>query len=163
MATGPFHFFPNRAEAARLELASGELPPPGFETGSSSSRLTSVRRLSLCESAFFRGAKGDFLSGCGGRNRTCEGAINSRPTVPARKHHKNQSARLGSNQHFRAPKARGIPIVSHTPKERPAGVEPALPPWRGSRLPLHHGRNSITTKLSNSEWDPRDSNPHLPG
>ena len=28
---------------------------------------------------------------------------------------------------------------SHTPKERPAGVEPALPPWQGSRLPLHHG------------------------
>jgi hypothetical protein len=26
--------------------------------------------------------------------------------------------------------------------ERPAGVEPALPPWRGSRLPLHHGRKS---------------------
>ena len=24
--------------------------------------------------------------------------------------------------------------------ERPAGVEPALPPWQGSRLPLHHGR-----------------------
>src|SRR5207244_11655396 len=40
---------------------------------------------------------------------------------------------------------------SHTPmmpahgvcgllSERPAGVEPALPPWQGSRLPLHHGR-----------------------
>ncbi len=25
-------------------------------------------------------------------------------------------------------------------QERPAGVEPALPPWQGSRLPLHHGR-----------------------
>jgi hypothetical protein len=24
--------------------------------------------------------------------------------------------------------------------KRPAGVEPALPPWQGSRLPLHHGR-----------------------
>ena len=24
--------------------------------------------------------------------------------------------------------------------ERPAGVEPALPPWQGDRLPLHHGR-----------------------
>src|SRR5262245_55992872 len=23
--------------------------------------------------------------------------------------------------------------------EHPAGVEPALPPWQGSRLPLHHG------------------------
>ena len=25
-------------------------------------------------------------------------------------------------------------------KERPAGVEPARPPWQGDRLPLHHGR-----------------------
>ena len=25
-------------------------------------------------------------------------------------------------------------------EERPAGVEPALPPWQGDRLPLHHGR-----------------------
>ena len=35
--------------------------------------------------------------------------------------------------------------------ERPAGIEPALPPWQGSRLPLHHGRLSVTTKLSTSE------------
>ena len=27
-----------------------------------------------------------------------------------------------------------------TPSERPAGIEPALPPWQGGRLPLHHGR-----------------------
>jgi hypothetical protein len=26
--------------------------------------------------------------------------------------------------------------------KRPAGVEPAHPPWRGSRQPLHHGRAS---------------------
>ena len=33
--------------------------------------------------------------------------------------------------------------------ERPVGVEPTLPPWQGSRLPLHHGRRfCITTKLS---------------
>ena len=25
-------------------------------------------------------------------------------------------------------------------EERPAGVEPARPPWQGDRLPLHHGR-----------------------
>lgn len=30
----------------------------------------------------------------------------------------------------------------HVPfaNERPAGVEPAHPPWQGDRLPLHHGR-----------------------
>ena len=33
--------------------------------------------------------------------------------------------------------------------KRPVGVEPTLPPWQGSRLPLHHGRiECITTKLS---------------
>ena len=25
-------------------------------------------------------------------------------------------------------------------RERPVGVEPTLPPWQGSSLPLHHGR-----------------------
>ena len=57
--------------------------------------------------------------------------------------------------------ARGTrnPRLSHVLKnERPAGIEPALPPWQGSRLPLHHGRLSITTKLSNSESTGPDSN-----
>ncbi len=27
--------------------------------------------------------------------------------------------------------------------EHPAGVEPALPPWQGSRLPLHHGAKYV--------------------
>ena len=31
-------------------------------------------------------------------------------------------------------------ILRFLHKKRPAGVEPALPPWQGSRLPLHHGR-----------------------
>ena len=39
-----------------------------------------------------------------------------------------------------------VGIASQTPlvdfAKRPAGVEPALPPWQGSRLPLHHGRLS---------------------
>ena len=57
--------------------------------------------------------------------------------------------------------ARGTrnPRLSHVLKqERPAGIEPALPPWQGSRLPLHHGRLSVTTKLSNSESTGPDSN-----
>lgn len=33
------------------------------------------------------------------------------------------------------------PGRARTPeKERPVGIEPTLPPWQGSRLPLHHGR-----------------------
>ena len=96
---------------------------------------------------------------CGGRNRTCVGVINSHLPVPARVPPQCQSARLESNQHLRAPEARGL-SVSPTRRinERPAGIEPALPPWQGSRLPLHHGRLSITTKLSNSESTGPDSN-----
>ena len=74
----------------------------------------------------------------------------------------------------------------------PAGVEPALPPWQGDRLPLHHGRVMVcrivkeqqsTGRDSNSrrritgavssplddqchhslQWDQRDLNPHLAG
>jgi hypothetical protein len=49
--------------------------------------------------------------------------------------------------------------LSHVLKnERPAGIEPTHPPWQGSRLPLHHGRLSVTTKLSNSESTGPDSN-----
>ncbi len=39
--------------------------------------------------------------------------------------------------------------LSHTLKLKcPAGVEPALPPWQGSRLPLHHGRVESLVELS---------------
>ena len=73
----------------------------------------------------------------------------------------------------------------------PAGVEPALPPWQGDRLPLHHGhcfpkpnfqgnkkhRVGLEPTLPHYgcgvlaagrpvlffEWDQRGSNPHPPG
>ena len=53
-----------------------------------------------------------------------------------------KSARLDSNQRSRRPKRRGMTKLPHAQShlKRPAGVEPALPPWQGSRLPLHHGR-----------------------
>jgi hypothetical protein len=47
---------------------------------------------------------------CGGRNRTCVGVINSHLPVPARVPPQNQSARLESNQHLRAPEARGLSV-----------------------------------------------------
>ena len=62
--------------------------------------------------------------------------------------HRNRRVRQSgwpdSNRRFPAPKAGGLPgfptsrVVSFTDK-CPAGVEPARPPWRGGRLPLHHG------------------------
>ena len=96
---------------------------------------------------------------CGGRNRTCVGAVNSRLPVPARVPPQYQSARLESNQHLRAPEARGLSI-SPTRRiiERPAGIEPAHPPWQGSRLPLHHGRLCVTTNLSRNQSTGPDSN-----
>ena len=36
-------------------------------------------------------------------------------------------------------------------KKHPAGIEPALPPWQDSRLPLHHGRESVSVDLNLQE------------
>ena len=64
---------------------------------------------------------------CGGRNRTCVCAVNSRDPVPTQ-----DPPHRGLNQ------TSNFPL--ETSKKRPVGVEPTLPPWQGSRLPLHHGR-----------------------
>ena len=49
----------------------------------------------------------------------------------------------GNRTHTSAIPRRQAPVTTrgrcHRP-ERPVGVEPTLPPWQGSRLPLHHGR-----------------------
>ena len=57
----------SRAEAVRLELTSGQVPPPVFETGSSSSRITSV--LSCAKSS-------------GGWNRTNDLLVQSQASLP---------------------------------------------------------------------------------
>jgi hypothetical protein len=80
-------------------------------------------------------------------------------------HRNNKSGRLDLNQRSRAPEARAV-FPGNTGqtfprpelKERPAGIEPALPPWQDSTLPLHHGRYSVTTRLSESESTGPDSN-----
>ena len=47
-------------------------------------------------------------------------------------------------------------------QERPAGVEPALPPWQGDRLPLHHGRVVVCRIVKEQEHRERLelSSPH---
>jgi hypothetical protein len=40
------------------------------------------------------------------------------------------------------------PERSIDPSKYPAGVEPALPPWQGGRLPLHHGYSVAEAELS---------------
>ena len=69
----------------------------------SRTRLAGLEARNLC-----RSAKG--TTSCGGRNRTCVGAVNSRLPVPARDPPQCQSARLESNQHLRAPEARGLSV-----------------------------------------------------
>ena len=81
----------------------------------------------------------------GSRNRTCVWAINSRLPVPTQdppEYVSTQSGWSDLNRRSRAPEARGVARLSHTPKneERPARIELAIPPWQGDGLPLHHGR-----------------------
>jgi hypothetical protein len=95
---------------------------------------------------------------CGGRNRTCVGAINNRLPVPARD--PPQSVRTAGFEPAisRARGTRNARLSHILNNERPAGIEPALPPWQGSRLPVHHGRLCVTTKLSMNGSTGPDSN-----
>ena len=49
------------------------------------------------------------IASCGGRNRTCVGAINSRLPVPTRVPPQSESGRRDLDPRSRAPEARGIP------------------------------------------------------
>ena len=104
----------------------------------------------------------------GGRNRTCELALNRRPpdtntgnpaisVVVRRKFATNGDSVgvVGFEPTISGTRNRRIPKLSHTPKcsrsaspfaartskERLAGIEPALSPWHSDRLPLHHRRS----------------------
>ena len=80
---------------------------------------------------------------CGGRNRTCVRAVNSRLPVPARvpPQWKTTVRTAGFEPAVSCARSTRIARLSHVLKEeRPAGVEPARPPWQGGRQPLHHGR-----------------------
>lgn len=56
--------------------------------------------------------------------------------------HRKKSVRVaGFEPAFSCARGRRNPRLSHTliSRKHPARVELALPPWQGSRLPLHHG------------------------
>ena len=55
---------------------------------------------------------------------------------------RTRSGRPDPGRRSRIAVARAGTRFSHVllSSERPAGVEPARPPWQGDRLPLHHGR-----------------------
>ncbi len=129
----------------------------------------------------------------GGRNRTRVLPVNSRAPVPARAPPESSSrggrTRTGALLLPKQADCRAFPRPESS--KCPAGVEPALPPWQGGRLPLHHGHKEPTPNCQRrapggtrthaaalrvrcprrwttgarepSEWDPRGSNPHLPG
>ena len=83
------------------------------------------------------------IRSCGGRNRTCE-LLSLTVSVACTSYmlppESIQSGRPDLNRRSPGPEAGGFPGFP-TPRTMkcPAGVEPALPPWQGSRLPLHHG------------------------
>ena len=56
-------------------------------------------------------------------------------------------------------RSRRISRLSHTPSKHPAGVEPALPPWQGSRLAATSWVQRIVVELSKIESTGWDSNP----
>ncbi len=63
--------------------------------------------------------------------------------------HRNGVRAVGFEPTLSCSRRRRTTGLSHTLKlKRPAGVEPALPPWQGSRLPLHHGRIESLVELS---------------
>jgi hypothetical protein len=147
--------------AAKGTLSSG---------GRRGSRTLKASRKS--SSRFERGAITNWLAlpydrkSCGGRNRTCVWAVNSRLPVPARvpPQLRTRSGRLDLNHGHRpawmrvgrsCTRSTRITRLSHVlrlqTKKRPAGVEPALPPWQDGRLPLHHGRVFLITMRPNCQ------------
>ncbi len=109
-----------------------------------------------------RSTKYEVQKSCGGRNRTCVRAVNSRPPVPTQDTAIAKSGRWDLNPRSPVPATTAIRrgarrisrlsnALNHSSEQRPAGVEPALPPWHGSRLPLHHGRVESLIELSKNE------------
>jgi hypothetical protein len=135
---GQGHAF-SSAEAVGLEPTNESCSPPVFKTGPSSGRMASVDR---------RRPARLFTMSCGGRNRTCVRVINSHLPVPTQTPPHRTSLLRKRRTRRLTPAAR---LGDFSFKEHPAGIEPALPPWQGSTLPLHHGCVSILVELSKSQ------------
>ena len=138
--------------AARPRAQSGRR---GSRTPKASSARPLSKRLPSPIGLSFR------ISSCGGRNRTCAGAVNSRLSVPAQTPpHRSQGGPIRTDD-LRLPRPADSQAFLHPVEEHPAGVEPALPPWQGSRLPLHHGcvRTCRIVKDRADQSTGRESNP----
>ena len=87
----------------------------------------------------------------------------------------NRQKFRGEESNLRPPDSKsGIAYQQRLPRslsfipKRPAGLEPARPPWPGDRLPLHHGRDQTiqvfkehSVALRRRQWARRRSNPRL--
>ena len=123
--------------------------------GSRTTKLSDHPGAKTCRRNPYRGTTppnaNAWFQSCGGRNRTCEKTVNSRLPVPAQTPPQEENTNSVTSYAAHAmTSALKTPMESATPprqpmqtpglQKRPAGVEPALPPWQGSRRPLHHGR-----------------------
>ena len=54
-------------------------------------------------------------------------------------------------------------LINSRLKKHPAGVEPALPPWQGSTLPLHNGCVLVLVELSKSKESRRSGEQVIAG
>ena len=101
-----------------------------------------------------------FRHSCGGRNRTCDEAINSRPPVPAQDPPQLSVRTAGFEP--RSPtdtdvggqpcsrRTRWCQTFPRPESKRPAGIEPTHPAWQAGRLPLHHGRKQCEPNCQRS-------------
>ena len=86
----------------------------------------------------------------GGRIRTCALKLSELARCQASRH----PGKVGAGGFeppiscSRSTRVSRLPHALISTSKHPAGVEPALPPWQGSRLPLHHGRVESLVELS---------------
>ena len=100
--------------------------------------------------------------GCGGRSRTCGPVVQSHVFLPTETtpQSNNQEGRAGlePTRWYLTGTCSAAELPTQI-SERPAGVEPARPPWQGDRLPLHHGRLAGSRIVKDHKSTGRDSNP----
>ncbi len=117
-----------------MEAEGGGFEPPRLFARPRSRRLPSPKGLP------FRSLS------TGGRNRTCELLLNREAHEPAHatpvlvvRLSRGGRIRTGGLLLPKQADCQAFPHPDRLSDKCPAGIEPALPPWQGSRLPLQHG------------------------
>jgi hypothetical protein len=101
-----------------------------------------------------------FRKGCGGRNRTCVKAVNSRLPVPARDPPQSKSGRPELNRRSRAPGARGIPgFPTSCSRRAPSGSRTRTSAMARRQAAATSWARSRHAELSKIKSTGRESNP----